>query len=119
MTGVVVGAIVLVVIVIVVAVIVGRRSREKRLEGRRVEATEHRELSRDRQLEAERQQAEADERAAAPSVKRRSPNNTRLKHDGTDLKPMSSRAGRRYGADCPTTWNSTRYRTVSSWIGPA
>ncbi|HUP75841.1 MAG TPA: hypothetical protein VM282_22605 [Acidimicrobiales bacterium] len=69
-------------IVIIVAVFAVRRSRAQRLESRRVEAGEHRELARDRQLDADRQQAEADVSAA------------RAKRDAAIAEQKSSEADR-------------------------
>ena len=61
---VVIGVVVVAVIVIVGTVWAARQGREHRLDERRVEAGEHRDLARDRQLEADRLRAEADESAA-------------------------------------------------------
>ena len=111
MTAIVIGAIVLAVIVIVIAVIAARHRREQRLAGRRVEAESRRELALDRQLDADRQQAEADLRAARAKRRRPSPSSKHPKRIGHALKPPTSR--NRHASSTPT-WMTRRPAPAST-----
>ena len=63
-TGAIIAIVIAAVILIAVVALLGKRGRERRLEGRRVEAQEHRDQARMRARTAEREQADADEAAA-------------------------------------------------------